>query len=220
MGTDRPISLDLGMPSQSAFDTQTDTFQNTPPDHRDAVQLEQEAQALRKLLQNRPGNTVPRNTATDANAQTQTQTLASPFSLFGGASQVQASSAPAHTAVTALPSADVEQALSAMAQRLLVSDGSSGQRAVQIQLSGPSWSGVVMEVFEEGGDMVAQLVCNSETARERLARAVQWLANTLASRLHRAVQVRVLANDPEDPCMVQAHAFPTPDAGTSFPPVF
>lgn len=217
MGTDRPITLDLGMPSQSAFDTQTDTPQHTPADHRDAAQLEQEAQILRNLMQNRYSNTMPTNAATDAGTPT---ALATPFSLFGGATAVQAPLAAAPSALAPLPNTDVEQALSAMAQRLLVSDGSSGQRAVQIQLSGPTWAGVVMEVFEEGGDIVAQLVCRTETARERLAQAVQWLADTLACRLHRTVQVRVLADDPEDPCMVQAHASAgaTPSAG--FPPVF
>jgi hypothetical protein len=79
---------------------------------------------------------------------------------------------------------------------------------VQIRLSDEGLAGVVLDVFEDGGRVVAQFVCTLEPARERLARAAGWLASNLAERLQRETLVRVLADDPEDPCPVESTGAP------------
>ncbi|MPM21010.1 hypothetical protein SDC9_67449 [bioreactor metagenome] len=93
-----------------------------------------------------------------------------------------------------------------MAQRLLVGDGSSGRRAVQIQLSNDALPGVVMDVFEDAGAVVAEFTCSQESSRERLVHAAQWLADGLHASLQRTAVVRVQTDDPEDRCLIQAQA--------------
>lgn len=66
--------------------------------------------------------------------------------------------------------------------------------------------GVVMDVFEDGGAVIADFTCSLEDSRERLARNAQWLADGLNDKLQRAVCVRVQTDDPEDRCTVEAHA--------------
>ncbi len=204
MNTGRPIHLDLGMPPSTAFDQRTGQGGQTGSQPRDTDTLGKDAQHLRALLDQQRSAT-PAPTASPPAA-------ARPFDLFGtgtppagapGAATAPAS-APPHAAAD-VP-AGIDDALSQMAQRMLVGDGSTGRRAVRIQLADDSLPGVEVEVLEEAGDLVAQFTCAVESSRERLARNAQWLADGLAQRLGRSACVRVQTDDPEDLCLVEARA--------------
>jgi hypothetical protein len=215
VSTDRPISLNLGMPQQSPFDARPDAERQPGADARDAGQLSDEARRMRDLMNNgaRGGAPASPPASTAASAEN-----LRPLDLFGGPASVaaQAAAARGEAPQAAVPHdvAGAGEALSQLASRLLVSDGSSGRRAVQIRLSDEGLAGVVLDVFEDGGRVVAQFVCTLEPARERLARAAGWLAAGLAERLQRETLVRVLADDPEDPCPVESAGAPG-TAGTA-----
>lgn len=202
MNTERPIHLDLGMPSSTAFDARTGTGPQTGDDPRGTETLDDDAKALRALLE--------QQRAAPPTGGAQPPSAPRPFDLFSPATMA----APNHIAQP-LPGAastppdaprGIDETLSQMAQRLLVADGSTGRRAVQIQLADDSLPGVSVEIFEEGGHVVAQFTCTQESSRERLVRNAQWLADGLASRLAQGVSVRVQTDDPEDLCLVEAHA--------------
>jgi hypothetical protein len=208
VSTDRPISLNLGMPQQSPFDARPDAERQPGADARDPGQLSDEARRMRDLLSNGArGGTGAGAPPACAPAET-----LRPVDLFGAPAPAapQASAARAESPQAGVPPdvAGAGEALSQLASRLLVSDGSSGRRAVQIRLSDEGLAGVVLDVFEDGGRVVAQFVCTLEPARERLARAAGWLASNLAERLQRETLVRVLADDPEDPCPVESTGAP------------
>lgn len=196
MNTGRPIHLDLGMPASTPMDVRTGTGQQPMSDGRDPEQLQGEAQALRDLIAT--GRQAPP-------AATPAPSAARPFDLFGSPAPMAPAAAAPASAPAGMP-ASLNDTLATMAQRLLVSDGSSGRRAVQIQLADENLPGVLLDVFEDEGQLVATFTCSHEGARERLARHAQWLADGLAERLARPVCVRVLADDPEDPCLVEARA--------------
>jgi hypothetical protein len=195
--SDRPIHLDLGMPASTPFDVHAGKGEQPPTDTRGQQQLDDDAQSLRALL----------DAGRHAPPAAPAPTAQRPFDLFGGPAALQAAppAASAPSAAQDLPGG-IDDTLASMAKRLLVSDGSSGRRAVQIQLADDSLPGVVLDVFEEEGLLVTCFTCSHEGARERLARNAQWLADGLAGRLTRPVCVRVLADDPEDPCPVEARA--------------
>ena len=208
MNTERPIHLDLGMPASTAFEARTGTGAQTGSDPRETDTLSDDAKALRALLEQQ-------RAAPPAGAP-QPPAAPRPFDLFGpgaGATQAAAAAAaqqPAGASATPVAPADaphgVGEALSQMARRLLVGDGSTGRRSVQIQLADDSLPGVVVDVFEDAGQVVAQFTCMQEASRERLVRNAQWLADGLAERLARSACVRVQTDDPEDLCLVEAHA--------------
>lgn len=207
MNTERPIHLDLGMPASTAFEARTGTGAQTGSDPRDTDTLSDDAKALRSLLEQQ-------RAAPPAGAA-QPPSAPRPFDLFGqGAAalpgQVPQQAAQPTAAATAAAPADaprgIGETLSQMAQRLLVGDGSTGRRSVQIQLADDSLPGVVVDIFEDGGRVVAQFTCTQESSRERLVRNAQWLADGLAERLAQSVSVRVQTDDPEDLCLVEAHA--------------
>lgn len=191
--TDRPIHLDLGMPASTPFDVPAGKGNQPQADTRGQQQLDDDAQALRALL----------DAGRHAPPAAPAPTAQRPFDLFGSPAAQQA--APPAATAQDLPGG-IDDTLASMARRLLVSDGSSGRRAVQIQLADGHLQGVVLDVFEEEGLLVTCFTCSQESARERLARNAQWLADGLAGRLARPVCVRVQTDDPEDPCTVQAHA--------------
>lgn len=192
MSTDRPIGLNLGMPG-SGFDTAAGTDAGQP---RQDASTEHGAARLRELMAApAPGSPVAPGG------------VPRPFDLFGGAPL-------AGTGALALPAATpaqghapdthaVGEALSRMASRLLVDDGGNGRRAVQIQLADDSLPGVTLDLSEDEGALLACFTCSNEASRERLARAADWLAGNLASSLGRDVRLRVMADDPEDPCTVE-----------------
>lgn len=202
MGTERPIHLDLGMPGAGAFGLSSGTGEQPPSGGtRDGEQLQGDARRLRELVDaSRQAPLVPPAPAAHGSA-------GGAFGLFG-APAVGASlqPVPAAAAVHAPMPADLNEHLAGMAQRLLVSDGSSGRRAVQIQLDSEQLPGTVLDICEDGGQLLATFTCSVEATRERLAGNAQWLADGLAERLARATCVRVQTDDPEDPCLVQASA--------------
>lgn len=209
MNTERPIHLDLGMPASTPFEARTGSGAHTGGDPRDTDTLSDDAKALRTLLEQQ-------RAAPPAGAAAPPPSAPRPFDLFGpGAAalpgQVPQQAAQPTGAAAATP-ADAPQGigetLSQMAQRLLVGDGSTGRRSVQIQLADDSLPGVVVDIFEDGGRVVAQFTCTQEASRERLVRNAQWLADGLAGRLGQGVCVRVQTDDPEDLCLVEAHAGP------------
>ena len=197
MSGERPIHLDLGMPSSTQFGTPASGGQESAADPRSQRELEDDAQALRQLLHTQRQAPAP--------APRQDSAMPSPFSLFGSP---PAASAPSLGTTESAPMAPAElhDTLQQMAQRLLVGDGSNGRRAVQIQLSHDSLPGVVVDIHEEAGAVVAQFTCSQESSRDRLARHADWLAHNLAERLGRATCVRVQTDDPDDLCLTEAHA--------------
>jgi flagellar hook-length control protein FliK len=205
MNTGRPIHLDLGMPSSAGFDTRTGTGPQTGGDPRETDTLTDDAKALRALVEQQRAASQP-GTSAPAPAAPR------PFDLFGAGAAIPVAPGPATAVVSPAASSagdvprGVDEALSQMAKRLLVADGSTGRRAVQIQLADESLPGVAVEIFEEAGQVVAQFTCTQESTRERLVRNAQWLADNLAGRLERSVCVRVQTDDPEDLCLVEACA--------------
>jgi len=197
MNTGRPIHLDLGMPSSTGFEARPGTGAQTGGDPRETDTLADDAKALRALLDQQ-------RTAATPGAGTPAPTAPRPFDLFGPGATAPATPTAANAPADAPQG--IGEALSQMAQRLLVADGSTGRRAVQIQLADDSLPGVSVEIFEEAGGIVAQFTCTQEGARERLARNAQWLADNLSGRLGRSACVRVQTDDPEDLCLVEAQS--------------
>jgi len=197
MSTGRAVTLNLDLPKFSPFETAVDIGrQDTSGDRHDPGQLAGDAERMRALMER---GSPPKPAAA--------QGAPRPFDLFGGPATA-APPAPALSAASAPGVASAAQALSSLASRLLVAGGSQGRRAVQIRLSDEGLAGVTLDVFEDEGRVVAQFTCALEPARERLAAAAGWLATSLAGRIGRDVLVRVLADDPEDPCPVESIASP------------
>ncbi len=192
MRSERPIHLDVGVPSGNAFGTQPDTPGHA--DGRSQQQLAEQAKSLRALLDQQRGTQTPPPAASAPTA--------SPFDLFApppAAPSQPLSAAPA-------PSAGLEHTLHQMAQRLLVGDGSNGRRGVQIQLADEQLPGVVVDIFEEAGRLLTRFTCSHEGSRERLCAGAAWFADSLAQRLQQDVRVQVQTDDPEDLCLLQVDA--------------
>lgn len=189
MRSERPIHLDVGVPSGNAFGTPADTPGQS--DARSQQQLNDEGRNLRELLAQQ------RQAAPEAAAKA--PAVASPFDLF------QATSI-GPTPAAAPVSAVLTQTLEQMASRLLVGDGSQGRRGVQIALADAELPGVVVDVFEDSGRLVARFTCRDEGSRERLCAAARWFAEGLAQRLQRDTRVEVQTDDPEDSCLLQVDA--------------
>lgn len=192
MRSERPLNLDVGVPSGNAFDAQPDTPGHT--DGRSQQQLADQGRSLRELLDQQ------RSTAAAPPAAP--ASTSSPFDLFAAPPAALAQPLPA----TSAPSAGLEHTLNQMAQRLLVGDGSNGRRGVQIQLADEQLPGVVVDIFEEGGRLLTRFTCSHESSRERLCAGAGWFATSLAQRLQQDVRVQVQTDDPEDPCLLQVDA--------------
>jgi len=189
MRSERSLHLDVGVPSGNASGMPGDTLGQS--DARSQQELAEQGRNLRELLAQQ------RQAAAEASAQA--PAVASPFELF---QVTPASPAPAPAPVAAA----LSQALEQMASRLLVGDGSQGRRGVQIALDDAQLPGVVVDVFEESGRLVARFTCRDEGARERLCAGARWFAEGLALRLQRDSRVEVQTDDPEDSCLLQADA--------------
>lgn len=100
-------------------------------------------------------------------------------------------------------------------QQLYVSDGKSSRRQVSMTLAEDVLPGVRVSVFEDGGRVVAEFACAVEQSRECLCQCAGPLASGLADRLNRETRICVRADDPEDPCAVEAEASPTRGASRS-----
>lgn len=192
MRSERPIHLDVGVPSGNAFDAQPDTSGHA--DGRSQQQLADQARSLRDLLDQQ------RSTAAATPAAP--ASTASPFDLFAPPPAALAQPLPA----TSEPPTGLEHTLNQMAQRLLVGDGSNGRRGVQIQLADEQLPGVVVDIFEDSGRLLTRFTCRHESSRERLCAGAGWFATSLAQRLQQDVRVQVQTDDPEDPCLLQVDA--------------
>ena len=193
MRSERPIHLDVGVPSGNAFGTPSGTPGQA--DTRSQQQLSEQGRNLRELLA-RQRQAPPQAAAA---ALPGAGAAASPFELF--------QPAPAGSVPPPPAAADaLTPALEQMAKRLLVGDGSQGRRGVQITLDDAQLPGVVVDVFEEAGRLVARFTCSDEGARARLSAGANWFAQGLAQRLQRDVRVEVQTDDPEDPCLLQVDA--------------
>lgn len=191
MRSERPLHLDVGVPSGNAFGTPSDTPGQA--DTRSRQQLADDGRNLRDLLSR------GRNAPAGADAVPAGAALAGPFDLFQ-----PALAAPARQTLPAAPA--LAQTLEQMASRLLVADGRQGRRGVQITLSDAQLRGVVVDVFEEAARLVARFTCSDEAARERLCAAAAWLGESLAQRLQRDTRVEIQTDDAEDRCLVQVDA--------------
>lgn len=207
--SERRIDLNLGMHHRDGAypDTHGEPEGSFQRQGRDTASLAQDAQKLRRWIEQRSSQysaldpTTPQDTADSHCA------VGSPMDLFaaGALNKFTSPQAPTHATTANAPPA-LEQALQHLAQRLLVSDGRHGQRAVQIELASSQLSGASLQVFEEAGALIAQFTCTREATREYLTEHALWLAQSLAQRLQRAVCLRVQTNDPHDPCLHQVNA--------------
>ena len=202
MSAGRSIQLDLGMPTSKAFDRPDTSSEHSNSNPKNTDNLADDAQRLRELLKQQYDRPVER--------PVESLKAASPFDLFGGRVADQGPTSglttPAVDTSRSGPPVGLEAALTQMAGRLLVNDGSSGQRAVRITLADEGLQGVEVEVLEEAGDLLARFSCSLESSRVRLAANAQWLADELARSLQRSVHVCVQTDDPEDLCPVEASA--------------
>lgn len=203
MTSDRPIHLDLRMPSTSSSDSGLDAGPQTTTDQRSDSELENDAQALRALMQSQ------RDAATDEAMQQKNAALR-PVDLFTSCGRISGTTVPAaiaeHGETTSQLLAELGQTLEDMSSRLLINDGRSGARAVQLQLALDSLPGVVMQVVEEGGAVLVVFTCSLEQSRERLASSAPWIAQQLSEKLMRPACIQVQTDDPEDPAMTEARA--------------
>ena len=142
--------------------------------------------------------------AGEPRAQTPAQERVSapnPFSLFGSLQQ------PGER-----PAAGLAPALSSRIgdgiERLMVDDGSNGNRQVRMELKDDLLPGVTVALQELEGRLQVDFICSNETSRLRLNEAAPSQAQALAERLRREVLVRVQTDDPEDLCLTEALAAP------------
>jgi hypothetical protein len=135
-------------------------------------------------------------------AQAQSAALpANPFALFG---LRPAAPAPAPAGPPPAWSGEVGQAV----ERLMVGDGSSGNKQVRMELKDDVLPGVTVTVQELEGRCQVDFICAVEESRLRLVAAVPAQAPLLAQRLDRPVLLRVQTDDDADPCLFEVAASP------------
>lgn len=130
--------------------------------------------------------------------------MPTPFSLFGGGHVVPVASA----AAPAPALSHLDERLSAMARRLLVNEDQGGGPSVQLELDDAALPGVVVDMFEADGSIVAQFTSRDDQTHDHLAGAAPWLAQSLASALQRDALVRVLADSAQDARPIEVRALP------------
>ncbi|MEI2417103.1 hypothetical protein V8Z80_13085 [Orrella sp. JC864] len=192
MTIDRRIGLDTALPQGMPDLSQSGAGAQARQAPTDA-----ERQAFERALAGEPGQ--PGRQA--PGEQAGVQRPAPPLALFGAAGLAGAGRPEPAPAPQGLA-----QALAEGAGALLVGDGGKGRPEVRIELKDELLPGVSVAVFEDEGRLVAAFTCASEASRERLSRGVAALAQELADALGRPALVRVSADDPMDPCTVEAAA--------------
>lgn len=185
MSVERRIDLNLSMPDFGAGGLQSGKGDSSPRHHPDEGAEKRFAAAL-------AGNANPEEKPTPTNT--------SPFALFQPCPQpVQrqiGETIPHHSELTENLGNEVE--------RLMVSDGSSGNRQVRLELKDDLLSGVTIAIQELEGRLQVDFICSVESSRQKLASALPDLAATLAQRLGREVLLRVQTDDEDDPCLQEA----------------
>lgn len=202
MTTDRPLHLDVGVPSGSNWN-QSHTGTQGEPHTRQGLQ--QDSVRLKDLLLH---PNLPPSHADQAQPASHFEAK-NPFELFLPPKTAQATPVAAASTAAALepgvePDTSLESMLQHMASRLLVNDGHSGRRAVQLQIEDAQLPGVELQVFEAEGRLTALFTCASENSRLKLCKQAMWLAEQLAQKLQRATCVQVQTDDPSAPCLEQA----------------
>lgn len=201
MSTDRPLHLDVGVPSGSNWGPSHNGSQGEPHLRQG---LQRDSTRLQDLISQQK---------TDSSQSTQAPPAShseakNPFDLFRPAASFNPATASPGMAPTAANAAtsdtSLESMLQQMASRLLVNDGHSGRRAVQLQIDDAQLPGVELQVFEAEGRLTALFTCASENSRLKLCQQAPWLAEQLAHRLQRATCVQVQTDDPTAPCLEQA----------------
>lgn len=194
MSIDRRIDLDNGFNSRFAtpsFDQPgTSLKSDTPPSDTD-----------RKAFQD--ALAADKDAKSAAAPKTADTAPPAPFALFGAAR------AAAPDAAKAPAPSGLANVLSQSAEQLLVNDN-GGRREVRVELKDDVFPGVSVAVFEDEGRLVAAFTCSVEASRERLAAGAPALAGELAQSLSRPTRVQVQTDDPEDPCLIEARAEPSP----------
>ena len=197
MSTERPLHLDVGLPSgSSAWGSSSSDAQTAPGQRQD---LQQDSQRLHDLIAK------DKSTATQSGqAQAAINSeVKSPFDLFRPCSLATPSTASQAPSSQHPTNQGLDDVLQQMASRLLVSDGSQGRRAVQLQLDDPELPGVELQIFETEGRLTALFTCASENSRQKLCSQSAWLAEQMALKLQRSTCVQVQTDDPAAPCLEQ-----------------
>jgi hypothetical protein len=177
---DRRIELGVAVPDfGSALHTGTGGSQQ---------RQEPEAGARERFEQALTSGTLPAGPAGAA--------AASPFSLLAQRT------APA----TAAPDPHLSQGIGSAVERLMVSDGRSGNQQVRMELKDDLLPGVTVIVQELEGRLQVDFICSVEASRLRLNEAAPSQAHELAQRLRRDVLLRVQTDDEDDPCLLEAAA--------------
>lgn len=94
--------------------------------------------------------------------------------------------------------ADLQQVVQAVAERVLVSDGSDGRQEVRIQLKESVLPGVEVRIRQEGGRTVVDFVSQNADSTRFLDGQRGALGSLLEGRLKTDVEVRVTASDGTD----------------------
>ncbi len=186
MTSDRRIDLHLSMPDFGARSLQHGSGDHAPG--RDAPDAEAERRLAAALAQDGLDNPKTADVAPP------------PFALF------QQSVQSIHQgARECLPQqAELANHLGSEVERLMVSDGSNGNRQVRMELKEDLLPGVSVAIQELEGRLQVDFVCSVENSRQKLGSALPDLAHTLAQRLGRDVLMRVQTDDEDDPCVQEA----------------
>lgn len=151
-------------------------------------------------------NARPKSTSTDKPPNAMMADLPgvpSPFAGLGVRGQTVRAPAPAPMRL-----AQLDGHLAAIARRLLVKENDGGGPSVQIELDEELLPGVVVDMFEADGGIVAQFTSRHDDTRRQLEGAAPWLAQSLASSLQRDALVRVLAENAAQGPPVEIRALP------------
>jgi hypothetical protein len=122
--------------------------------------------------------------------------LPQPFALF------QSQDASTETPVKSL-AADLLGQVNHLVGRLMVGNGSSGNRQVRIDIQDDQLPGVTLTVQQIDGRLQVDFVCSVDVSRLHLNRAAPDLAAQLAERLSQDVLIRVQTDDDEDLCLYE-----------------
>jgi hypothetical protein len=186
MSLDRRVDLNLAMPDLAAQSRGSDARDAFP--RRDAPDPEAKDRFAAAL-------------AGDVRKE-ETPASAPPSAVFGPAVRALSGTSGAATSRRG----ELAAAVSGAVERLMVGDGSSGNRQVRIEIKDEVLPGVSVAVQELDGRLQVDFVCCDENSRLRLSRALPESAATLAQRLKRDVLIRVQTDDEEDPCLEEALA--------------
>ena len=185
MSIERSVNLNLSLPEHGARGTDGGLGGGIP-DRRSQPDADARQRFEQAMAAPKPGASEP-------------PAAPQPFALFGSLAR-----APAP------PPADdgLGERMADGIERLMVGDGSSGNRQGRMELKDELLPGVSVVVQELEGRLQVDFICANEDSRQRLVAAQEANARTLAERLNRPVLLRVQTDDEDDPCLQEALAHP------------